>query len=932
MYRYIMAAFAIIDSELSDERAWQSYSLPSFPGDHHMAFCLFASIARHPGFYGYQAALAATLAVVWANPLPAKDVSLTAIELYSGASGPAYVHITDVLINGKIELRSCSSATKIDKSTYGKLAKVILGPGASLEYGNDGVLILTRDASSSCVVPSNLKFEKNAPVTPAELASKAILQGKVLSTGTDANEAPPPLKPGVKIVFVTAPDVELAEFLRAERASTIPLWQDYLGRYPSSPHSLTGKQSLTALLVKEGASSLEAYRKSLSGASKSFDDLKKARARATQALAVLPTYVIAGKLDDDVKTELIKLVSEGQKELQDYSQALKSQTPGYAHLTAASKLADTLFEIDPHFAPGVALQSETNSETTGVESKLKSGESSVAAKRFDDGYAAIAPFSSFFEEVPRVGAVVKAAYDFHFGHGEELAGAKDWEGAVKEFQKASEISQTQRVAASLKNAKAELGVMRDKRASNAALQQSQALSAQGQYIQAYEVLSSLPPAQHSMVADELQRLGPLYVQAASDTAKDLQQAHDPIRGLKDELEIERAYGYLHQANALGNDPKLKDRMDDLADKLSDYYLQQAKRYMEKPLGSGAGLGWSYLDKALAYQASNLSAVRDERTRAASAYQMRSRLSIRVVFRDQTSRRDSAGFAYQLADAMATGLETSGLPVRVIRPGESPAFEPNFQLVGDVIQHRRTSVPTSKPKDSKYRAGEQEMPNDNWNKANREYESATLDLQRTQVSLQGATSHGKKKEIADANNLVSAAQRKVEEARAKLDTIPKTIPIDIVKPYTYTEKDIDLTAAVQLQFRINDSSGNQLEPPVPISKDANQKFVVLENVKPEDTEGVKAQGTIPDEIQFLTDVENIARDLLLKAVRESVAKFPEKIFEQAKKRADGGDLDGAAESYILYLNSTPGEQTSKRELAERFLREQYNVRRALSSGS
>jgi hypothetical protein len=202
----------------------------------------------------------------------------------------------------------------------------------------------------------------------------------------------------------------------------------------------------------------------------------------------------------------------------------------------------------------------------------------------------------------------------------------------------------------------------------------------------------------------------------------------------------------------------------------------------------------------------------------------------------------------------------------------------------------------------------------------------------QVSLQGATSHGKKKEIADTNNQVSAAQGKVEEARAKLDTIPKTIPIDIVKPYTYTEKDIDLTAAVQLQFRINDSSGNQLEPPVPISKDANQKFVVLENVKPEDMEGVKAQGTIPDEIQFLTDVENVARDLLLRAVRESVAKFPEKIFEQAKKRTDGGDLDGAAESYILYLNSTPGEQTSKREQAERFLREQYNVRRALSSGS
>jgi hypothetical protein len=56
---------------------------------------------------------------------------------------------------------------------------------------------------------------------------------------------------------------------------------------------------------------------------------------------------------------------------------------------------------------------------------------------------------------------VKATYDFHFGHGEELGGAKDSEGAGKERQRASEINQTQQVAAVLKNAKTELRVMRE---------------------------------------------------------------------------------------------------------------------------------------------------------------------------------------------------------------------------------------------------------------------------------------------------------------------------------------------------------------------------------------------------------------------------------------------------------------------------------------
>lgn len=897
-----------------------------------MAFRLFARISQHSRFSPRKGWIAACLVVLFAAPTQSKDVQLTAIELYDGPGGPSYVHITGVLINGKVEVRSCASTTKIDKSVYGKLPRVSLEVGASLEYGKDGVLLLTRDAVPSCVVPGNLKFEKNSPFTPAELAARAVLQAKILSSGSDADQPAPQLKPGVKIIFVSAPDVELAEFLRADRAATIPLWQDYLGKYPSSSHTAQAKQTLTSLLARDGANNLNAYRKSLSASTRDYAALKNARMQATQALAVLPSFVAAGKLDDETKAELERIITEGKNEIQAYRQALKARASGYAHLTAAGKLAAALFEIDPHYGPSLTFKTDAYNETQALSSKLRSAESLAGVKRFDEALEAVSSYVGFVDEVPGLGAIVKADYEFHYGRGEELAAARNWDGAVQEFQKASEIQKTEQALASLKNAKTEMEAFNDKHTADLAIQQSQALAASGQFIQAYEVLANLPPRRRALVAAEMDHLSPSYVQAASDTAKQLQQAHDPIRGLKDEQEIERAYGYLAQANALTNDPKLKDRQQDLADKLSEYYLQQAKRYMEKPLGSGAGIGWFDLEKALVYKASNLEAVRDERTRTAAAYQMRSSLSIRVVFRDQTSRRDSAGFADQLADALATGLETSGLPVRVIRPGENPAFEPNFQLIGDVLQHRRMMVPTSKSRESKYRAGEQETPNENWNKANRDYESATLDLQRAQGALQGATAHGKKKEIAEANAEFTAAQKKVEDARAKLDAIPKTLPTDIVKPYTYTEKTVDMGAVVQLQFRINDFSGNPVEGPVPIGKEDNRKFVVLENVKPEDTEGVKVEGTIPDEIQFLTDVENGARDTLLKAVRESVAKFPEKIFEQAKKRAETGDLDGAAESYILYLNSTAAEPNLKREQAESFLREQFNIKHALRSGS
>jgi hypothetical protein len=64
----------------------------------------------------------------------------------------------------------------------------------------------------------------------------------------------------------------------------------------------------------------------------------------------------------------------------------------------------------------------------------------------------------------------------------------------------------------------------------------------------------------------------------------------------------------------------------------------------------------------------------------------------------------------------------------------------------------------------------------------------------------------------------------------------------------------------------------------------------------------------------------------------VAKLPSIIYEQARKRTTDGDLDGAAESYILYLNSIPDTQTPERQDAENFLKEQYNIQRTISSAT
>lgn len=888
---------------------------------------------RRPKFHGelrllssLTRAFTALLLVVLASPaVHSKDVPLTAIELFDGPNGAAFVQVTDLLINGKAEVRSCGGATQINKSTYGKLLKIPLNSSVtSLERDAQGIMNLTRGSTAECVVPSNLKFEKDESLTPAQLADRAALQGKVLSSSPAGTTEVPPFKPTVKIVFVAAPDTELAEFLRATRAHSVAQWRDYLGRYPKAAHIDLAKQSVAALLLKEGEDGLASYRSSASTSSPIYPDLKTACLRADQVRELLPANEEGSKLRDDVHAELVLVADKSRGELQAYKQALAGHTAGYVHLANARQLADHTLEVDPHFDQGLALQSAIAAESKRVDTALRSAESAISSQHYDDAVTALAEFRAFAEEEQRISAVINAAYQYHFDRGKVDATSQKWHDAVQEYQKATEIKPTSEAAAELKQAQTGFLSSTNRAAADAALQQSAAFEQDKHPIEAYEVLANLPDAQRALVKDQMQALEASYVKSASDEAKKLKDAHVPIQGRADEIGVQKAYSDLRAASTLRpDDQDLKLRLDLISQILSDYYVVQAKKHLEKPLGSGVGLAWLYLNEAQQYE-SNRDDVRDERTKSTAIHNLRSTLSIKVVFRDQTSRRDSSRFADQLSDAIATGLETTALPVRIIRAADATPVDPNFLLTGDVLEHRSLPNVAIDSIGSEYSAGDREIPNEDWNKANRDYEAANLDLQKQQKVLEGDQARGKKKEISAAADAVDAAQKKVQEAGRKLDSIPKTNFKDVVKPYTYTRKTIDLSAVVEVGFRIVDSNGTVIANTPSVKRADQKQYIVLDNVKPEDTKGVKQSGAPPDETQFLTDVEIAARIALIKDVKEKVESLPGKILAQARKHIMDGDTDGTAEAYILYLNSTPDAQTAEREEAKKYLREQFNM--------
>ena len=871
----------------------------------------------------------AVLGLGWCAPAAhASKVSLIAIELYDGPSGAAYVQLGDVLINGKFEMRNCTpfQAAAVDKSTYGKMDKVALAPGGVLERGADGVLRYSAGQGQPiCLAPDNVKFDHNVPYSLSDLAERAVLTGTPIAPSSLPAGGLPPLKKGVKLVFVAAPNVELAEFLRAQRAGDIAGWLSYLAKYPASPNTATAKTALATLYVAAGEASLHTYQKSLAAGSPSYSDLKDAKAQADKAKSVYPGYDETAKLLGEIRGELTAIAGNGRSELNAYRAALKGHAPGYIHLQNARKLSDALSGIDTGLLAGQLLADDVLQDSNNFSNALRSAESAVVAKQMDQALEAIAPLRAFKDEEPRVAAVIDAAYAYYLQLGKQFGDAADWPSAIKNYEKAVSDKDTAEAQDSLKEAHKQEVIAEDKAAAAKALASSQGYEQQKDIISAFEVLYNLPASQQPLVADDMQRLQAGYVQSAVRAAKDLQKAHDPIRGLGDEIGIEKAYAYLERAYELSKVDAYQDTMVILGDDLSAYFVDQAKRYLDKPSGSGTELGWTYLEEALFYKPSNQGA-HDAKVAAAPAHAMHSKVSIRVQFRDQTSQRDSTGFSHQLEDAIITGLEAPNL--KAVRFGETTGgVEPDFQLGGDVLEHQITETPTVEAKESKYRAGTHDDPSEAWNKANRAYEAAMRQLTTDQSALGGAESKGKKHDIKEVNAKIAADQKAVSDAQALADSLPKTVTTDVIRPYQYIRKTTDVKNTIKLQFRIGETLSGVMGDPVAVEKVDTKQYVLVEDVKADDTEGVKLGGTTPDTRELQTALENGARDELIQKVQLKVQELPRVVYDAGKSREQEENVDGAGEYYLRYLSCTAENGSAERRHAKEFLAEKFNMRPA-----
>ena len=862
---------------------------------------------------------------VWSGVSRAKEVGLTAIELYGGPNGAEYVQLSNVLISTKLEMRVVAGTADapMDHGAYNKLSKMVLAVGGALERGADGVLRYTAaDGQTVVVVPINAKFDHGAALSPAQLADQAALQGTPVQAGEKQ-----PLGRGVKLVFVDAPDQELAEFLRADRQGNIAGWQKYLSGYSAAKHTGQAKNRLAVLYAQAGEVALAIYNKTAASSTPDYASLKSARGFAEQAMAQAAGLPEVKKVDSDVQAAVSAIADKSQGELDLYLAALKDHTAGYAHLGTAKTLVETANGIEVTKS-GQSTLDAVMKAFDAVDGAMRQAESSTTAKRFDLALNSIEPYRSFAPEEPRISAVIDANYNYHMDAGKRAAALLKWDTAIAEFQKAEKAKGTPDERSQLATAKEQWTITQDNKAAQNAKDQSAAYEQEKppDILRAYEVLDELPPAQHKLVQPDLDRLQPTYIQRCSQTANEFRKAHEPIKSLSDEVGIETAYNYLQKAYKLSGDDSYKDRLELDANDLSAYLLAQAIVYLGKPNGSGTELAWTYLSEAFRYRADNLSAVRDKMTEANQKHGFRSKLSIRVQFRDQSSQ--GAGFATQLENAVISGLDSSKIQIKVLREGEAtpPGIDTDYVIEGDVLRHRLNPEVKQEPVQSQYVSGSKEVDTDEWKKADQTYQSALLQVQSANNALAFAQSKGKKHEIEVAESSLKDAQTAAQDALAARDAIQKTHTQIVPLAYTYIKKTVTLTGSIEMRFRINDALTP--DPWVPIVKEESKSGSVLLNRKSEDTTQVADLGidlsTDSSQSEFMTGVENDALTALVAAVRQKVEELPGRIYKKARQREDQTDLEGAGESYMRFLELMPDENSPEAKHAMQFLHDQFNM--------
>ncbi len=863
--------------------------------------------------------------------LQSADQRLTAVVLYEGSRGPAYAVVSDLTLNEKREVYVCDGFPTLDKDQYRRLPKVPLMEAGSLRRAPGGSLVMATARGDQCVVPLNLKLEGKAPYQLAGLVERTLLKGTLVGRSSNSDAVLPAFRAVTEIHFTAAWDSDLAEFLRSRSVQSVALWKDYVRQFGQGPRGAEARRSLAKLLSGDAEREMAVFRESSRTAAKpSYEPLRRSLALAQEALQIHPGSGEAAALRDQIHKQLGGMLASARLSVEAFRKSLAEQTPGYTRLQEALSRLEDVRSIDPMFAGAEAVFVEARELAASLEQAVSSAEALGASRRFDEAYRAIARYRQYSGEFPRIENIVQRAFQFRRDKARALVESSQWEAAAQELRAALAYKQDAETTRTLATVESELAKARDRERAEEALELSQRFAGQRKFIEAYDTLAGLTDNQRAYIGDQLSALQPSYRQDLLARAQQLVRLHLPIRGVADQQGARQAYEYLRVASELEEEDVVQVRMDVLGERISQDYLERAKELFAKPRGSGAGLGWHLLLEAQRFQP-DAAAVRDLLIQYAPIYETRGKLSVGIQLRDLTSRRDSLGFADQLADTVAAGLEASGLPgIKIAGRSNQPAAggelrqDANFLLLGDILQHQLLRKVDVQGVASRYRASQREIKNPAWVQANNQVQELERSYQVAREVHQSRIGAMNRREAEASQSNVEQLRTRAEAARGQMQRLDENLLQDVILPYNYTKRTIMLTATVEIAFRLAEPSAAVSQPPQTVRAQVPKQFILQEDVSPHDVEGVVAKGSLPDENQLLAEAERDTQAQLMAKLVEQMRQAPAGLLAEARRLVAAGDLPGAAEKYIQYVNSTEPRETPERNEALGYLQKEFGL--------
>jgi hypothetical protein len=179
-------------------------------------------------------------------------------------------------------------------------------------------------------------------------------------------------------------------------------------------------------------------------------------------------------------------------------------------------------------------------------------------------------------------------------------------------------------------------------------------------------------------------------------------------------------------------------------------------------------------------------------------------------------------------------------------------------------------------------------------------------------------------MKEVSEKLSQDKKTAADDQAALDSIPAKVTLDVTRPYNYHERTIDVQNTIKLQFRIGETLSTQKGNAEVVEKSDPRQFVLIEDVKPEDTNGVKPTGTSPNTRELQTALENTVRDMLIEKVKARVSVLPKELYSHAKAKEGEEDINGAGEAYLRYLSATTEDGSAERKHAKEFLKSNFNM--------